>query len=90
MATSADYQLRFLRLETELLSLLAEKGGYQTIYDEAKRALAVEKGNMLLYYWMIYSLIKQGTTEIAKQTLQMARAGLTEEDYKELVEKLRG
>ena len=39
---------------------------------------------------MIYSLIKQGTTEIAKQTLQMARACLTEEDYKELVEKLRG
>lgn len=88
MATSADYQLRFLRLETELLSLLAEKGGYQTIYDEAKRALAVEKGNMLLYYWMIYSLIKQGTTEIARQTIQLAKLSLSEDDYAELLAKL--
>lgn len=87
---AADFQLKFLKVEEKLLKMLAEKGRYQTVYDEAKRALSVEKGNLLLYYWMIYSLIKQGTTEIAKQTLQMARACLTEEDYKELVEKLRG
>lgn len=69
MALSTDYQLRFLQIEEELLELLSYKGGYQTIYDEAKHALSVEKGNMMLYYWMVLSLIKQGTTKSAKQVL---------------------
>lgn len=89
MALSTDYQLRFLQIEEELLELLSRKGGYQTIYDEAKRALSVEKGNMMLYYWMVLSLIKQGTIESAKQVLQLARNSLTEEDFSELLLKLK-
>ena len=89
MPIAADYQLKFLQIEEELLELLAEKGRYQAVYDEAKRALAVEKGNLVLYYWLINSLVKQGTMEIAKQTIQMAQASLIEEDYYELLRRLK-
>ena len=89
MPLAADYQLRFLRAEEKLLGLLAQKGGYRTVYDEAKRALTVEKGNMLLYYWMIHSLIKQRTTESAKNAMRLAKQNLTSEDYVELVARLQ-
>lgn len=89
MPFSADYQLRFLQIEEELLNLLASKGGYRTIYDETKRALSIEKGNMSLYYWMITSLIRQGTTESAKRAVQMAKQSLADEDYADLLSKLK-
>ncbi len=89
LALSTDYQLRFLRIEEELLGLLSKKGGYRTIYEETKRALSIEKGNRTLYYWMIVSLIKQGTAESAKQVMQIAKRSLTEIDYAELTEKLK-
>lgn len=89
MPLSVDYQLRFLRIEEELLELLANKGGYQTVYDEAKRALSIEKGNMTLYFWMIVSLVKQGTTKSAQQVLHSAKSCLTHADYCELIIKLK-
>ena len=85
MAVATDYHLRFLRAEEELLELLSRKGNYQAIYDEAKRSLAIEKGNKAVYYWMIRSLVKQGTTESAKQVLRLAKCSLLEEDYHELL-----
>lgn len=89
MPLSVDYQLRFLRIEEELLELLAHKGGYQTVYDETKRALSIEKGNMILYFWMIVSLMKQGTTKSAQQVLHLAKSSLTHDDYGELIKKLK-
>lgn len=89
MPLSVDYQLRFLRIEEEMLELLARNGKYQTIYDETKRALSIEKGNMILYFWMIVSLLKQGTTKSARQVLQSAESCLTHDDYCELTQKLK-
>lgn len=88
MAVATDYHLRFLRSEEELLALLSRKGNYQAIYDEAKRSLFVEKGNKEVYYWMTLSLIKQGTTESARQVVKLAKISLTEEDYAELLERI--
>ena len=89
MPLSVDYQLRFLRIEEELLELLAHKGRYQAVYDETKRALSIEKGNMILYFWMIVSLMKQGTTKSAQQVLYLAERSLTRDDYCELIKKLK-
>ena len=89
LAISTDYQLRYLRIEEELLELLSKMGRYRTIYEEAKRALSIEKGNRTLYYWMIVSLIKQGTAESANQVMQIAKQSLTEIDYVELTKKLK-
>ena len=88
MAVATDYHLRFLRAEEELLALLSIKGNYQAICDEAKRSLCVEKGNKEVYYWMTLSLIKQGTTESARQVVKLAKNSLTEEDYAELLGKI--
>lgn len=89
MALAADYHLRYLDLMERLLQLLSDEGGYRTMWQEAARALSIEKGNVNLHYWAIYSLIKQGTIDLAKNATEMAKKSLTSEDYSDLIEKLK-
>ena len=89
MSLCSDYQLRYLEIEEQLLNALALKNSYKAVYEEAKRAIEHEKGNGNLHFWMIYSLIKQGSTEMVKHVLEMAKENLTEEDYNDLIERIK-
>ena len=51
--------------------------------------MAVDPGNGIAHYWLIYSMAHRGAGELAKFQVQIAREHLTEEEYYDLVSALK-
>ena len=62
---------------------------YAGVHQYAAQALCIDPGNFRAYFWMIYSMYRQGATEMAKAELRAAEQHLTSEEYSELVQHLK-
>ena len=89
MPTVAHYSLRYTGVLTELLSSLNEARNYISIHDYANTALSAIPGSPDAYYWLIYAMTHLGMREIAKNELRAAKQVLIENDYEDLVARLK-
>lgn len=89
MPTVAHYSLRYTGVLTELLSALNEARNYISIHDYANTALSAIPGSPDAYYWLIYAMTHLGMREIAKNELRAAKQVLIENDYEDLVARLK-
>lgn len=87
--TSSHYNLRYLGMVSELLKTLAEGKDFHNLHRYAAQALSIDPANGTAYYWLIYSMVKMGASELAKTQLQIAQENLSDEDYYELVAELK-
>ena len=87
--TSSHDNLKYLGAVNELLKTLAELKDYAGVHQYAAQALCIDPGNFRAYFWMIYSMYRQGATEMAKAELRAAEQHLTSEEYSELVQHLK-
>jgi len=85
----SHYSIRYGGVVNELLSRLAENNDYTAVGKYASKALNVMPGNMTAHYWLICSLYYSGAPEIAKSEVDRAKADLTDEEYEELISRLR-
>lgn len=88
--TASHYNLRYLGMVNELLKTLADEKDFHDLHKYAAQALAVDQSYGMAYYWLIYSMVKMGASELAKTQLQIAQQNLLKEDYDELIGKLKG
>ena len=89
MPTVAHYSLRYTGVLTELLSTLNEAQNYISIHDYANSALSALPGSPDAYYWLIYAMTHLGMREIARNELRAAKQVLIENDYDDLVARLK-
>lgn len=87
--TASHYNLRYLGMVNELLKTLADEKDFHDLHKYAAQALTVDPANGTAYYWLIYSMVKMGASELAKTQVQIAQQNLLEEDYDELIIKLK-
>lgn len=62
---------------------------YVCIHEYANTALEAVPGSGDAFYWLIYAMVRLGTTEIARNELKLAEQALTQEDYEDLVKRLK-
>lgn len=89
MPIVAHYSLRYAGVVNQLLSFLAKANDYVCILEYANNALMAIPGDADVHYWLICSMVHLGMTEIAKKALLAAKQVLTENDYDDLVIRLK-
>lgn len=89
LPTASHYSLLYTGMVDELLKTLAEQKDYHNLHRYAAQALAIDAGHMRAYYWLIYSMMKMGASELARTQLQIAQKNLTDEEYDSLVYALK-
>lgn len=89
MPVASHYSLRYIGIVNELLRILAETGDIHNLHKYASHSLTIEPGNMNAHYWLIYAMVHMGASEMAKSAVNVARSALTDEEYEDLVSRLR-
>ena len=56
---------------------------------DASKVLLIAPGSIDGYYWMIYAMFQLDHPEMARGELRMAQRNLLEEEYDELIERLK-
>ena len=87
--TSTHYALRYMSLVNDLLSEFAHLNDWDAVNRYASKSLAVMPGNVQTYYWQIYATYRIGSLAVVKDELERARAILSEEEYEDLVLRLK-
>ena len=62
---------------------------YVCIQHYASKVLLIAPGSIDGYYWMIYAMFQLDHPEMARGELRMAQRNLLEEEYDELIERLK-
>lgn len=88
MPTVAHYNLRYIGVINQLLSTLDKANDYVCIYEYANIARSAVPDSGDAYYWLIYAMKQLGMTEIARNELRAAKQVLTEDDYRDLINRL--
>ena len=89
MPTVAHHSLRYAGVINQLLSTLDMANDYVCILEYANIALGAIPGSADAYYWLIYAMNHLGMGEIAKNELKAAKQALTENDFEDLLKKLK-
>lgn len=89
MPTVAHFSLRYMGVVNQLLSALDEANDYVCIHEYANIAIQSVPGSADAYYWLIYAMNHLGTPEIARRELQAAKQTLTDEDFKDILQRLK-
>lgn len=89
MPTVAHYSLRYMGVINQLLSTLDKANDYVCIHEYANIAIQSVPGSADAYYWLIYAMQRLGTPEIAKNELHAAKQALTEEDFRDILQRLQ-
>lgn len=89
MAVVAHYQMQYLKSSSQLMELLSKLGDYQGVQEIALHSMKVMPGSVNAGYWMIVSLYQLGGRDAAAKVLNSLRPKLTEEEFKELKERLK-
>ena len=82
------YKYKCLGIYNELMKVLFEVGNYTTVQSYASAALKLDRANVDAYYWLIRTMKIKDSASLAKGELQLANHVLTDEEYKELIERL--
>lgn len=85
---AAHYSLRYIGVINQLLSTLDLAHDYVCIHEYAGIAVQAVPGSADAHYWLAYAMLKLGTTELAKNELQVARQMLTEDEYHDVLRRL--
>ena len=85
---AAHYSLRYICVINQLLSILDLTHDYVCIHEYAGIAVQAVPGRADAHYWLAYAMLKLGTTELAKNELQVAKQMLTEDEYHDLLRRL--
>lgn len=88
MGQAAFYQMKYLDVSTQLMSLLAGEGDYPAVQEVALQASKVVPGNVSAYYWMTVSLYQLGGKDAAQKVVESIRSKLTEEEFEDLKRRL--
>lgn len=89
MPTVAHYGLRYAGVVNQLLSTLEKANDYVCMLEYANIALTAIPGDIDAHYWLIYAMVHLGMAEIARKALQAAKQVLTDNDYEDLVIRLK-
>lgn len=89
MPTLAHYNLRYAGVVSQLLSTLDMAQDYVCVYEYANIAMSALPDNADIYYWLIYAMHRLGMNEIARNELKAAKQVLTENDYADLIDRLK-
>lgn len=89
MSLSTHYALRYTGLVNELLSTLATVKDYPGIQQYAMRAYDLIPDNVLIRYWLIYSMYRLGAVEMAKGEISHAKADFSSEEFDALISYLK-
>ena len=82
------YRYKCIGIYNELLKALFEAGNYASVQHYASTALKLDRANVDAYYWLIRTMKIKDSAVLAKGELQLASHALTDEEYKDLVERL--
>lgn len=83
------YEQRYMKALKRLLFLLQKVNDLPCIREHASHAISLEPANVEAHYWLIYALCKQNARKLASEALTNAHAHLIEEDYIDLLERLK-
>lgn len=89
MSMVSHYNIRYSGIINELLARLAENNDYINVGKYASESLKAMPGNMMSHYWLIHSLYYSGSLEMAKSEVDRARKELDDEEYDELIQRLK-
>ena len=89
MASVTHYQMKYLNILSQLMSLLSEVKDYQAIQEVALQAMRIMPGNVNACYWTTISLYQLGGKDAAQKVIESIKPKLTDEEYAELKEKLK-
>lgn len=89
LPTVAHYSLRYAGVMNQLLSMLDQSRDYIGILEYANRARKNLPENPDILYWLMRAMKKLGMGEMARNELRAAKGLLTEEDYEDLVKRLK-
>lgn len=86
---AVHYSLRYICVINQLLSILDLTHDYVCIHEYAGIAVQAVPGRADAHCWLAYAMLKLGTTELAKNELQIAKQMLTEDAYHDLLRRLK-
>lgn len=89
MPTVFNYRLQYIGILNEFLTTLESVKDYVSIHEYATEAVRIVPGNPDGYYWLVLAMNKLGTYEIAKNLLRVAQQMLIDEDYQDLLRRLK-
>lgn len=89
MSLSTHYALRYTGLVNELLSTLAAVKDYSGIQQYAMRAYDLIPDNVLIRYWLIYSMYRLGAVEMAKSEISHVKADFSSDEFDVLISYLK-
>lgn len=88
VSSRAHFAIRFSGVINLLLSTFDRQNDYRNIHKYANAALSILPGSQDVYYWLIYSIVRLGSKEIALAELAAAKKALTQEDFSDLCQRL--
>lgn len=89
MPTITYYGLRFAGVVSQLLITLKRANDFVCILEYANIAVKALPQNAEMHFWLIYAMNRLGSAELARSQLQAAKQMLTEEDYQDLLIRLK-
>lgn len=89
MSKVVAFEYRYLGAVCELMKTLDLGRDYVCIQHYASKVLLIAPHSIDGYFWMIYAMYKLDHPEMARGELRMAQRNLLEEEYDELIERLR-
>lgn len=89
MAHELAYKYKCLGIHIEMMRIYFDLKDYVNVQRYASKALIVDKACLDAYYWMIRSMRQTDSLSMAKGELKMAEHVLTDEEYAELLQKLK-
>ena len=89
MSKVVAFEYRYLGAVCELMKTLDLGHDYVCIQHYASKVLLIAPHSIDGYFWMIYAMYKLDHPEMARGELRMAQRNLLEEEYDELIERLR-
>ena len=89
MSKVVAFEYRYLGAVCELMKTLDLGRDYVCIQHYASKMLLIAPHSIDGYYWMIYAMFQLDHPEMARGELRMAQRNLLEEEYDELIERLK-
>lgn len=89
MSKVVAFEYRYLGAVCELMKTLDLGRDYVCIQHYASKMLLIAPHSIDGYYWMIYAMFQLDHPEMARGELRMAQRNLLEEEYNELIERLK-
>lgn len=89
LPTVAHYSSRYAGAVNQLMEMMDQSGDYVSILEYANSARKNLPENPDVLYWLVRAMRKLGMGEMARNELRVAKELLAEEDYGELLRRLK-